>query len=123
MKKKELEQFARKAAKEIKTEQDLSEFSQTLTKVVIETALNAELDAHLGYGRHETSDSDNCRNGYSNKTLRTEDGEFELSTPRDRLGDFEPQLVKKHQTRFTSLDDKILSLYVDTGLKLTSHYG
>ena len=111
MKKKELEQFARKAAKEIKTEQDLSEFSQTLTKVVIETALNAELDAHLGYGRHETSDSDNCRNGYSNKTLRTEDGEFELSTPRDRLGDFEPQLVKKHQTRFTSLDDKILSLY------------
>lgn len=111
MNKKELEQFARKAAKEIKTEQDLSEFSQTLTKVVIETALNAELDARLGYGRHETSDSDNCRNGYSNKTLRTEDGEFELNTPRDRLGDFEPQLVKKHQTRFTSLDDKILSLY------------
>jgi len=111
MNKEEIENFAREAAKGIKTEQDLSEFSQMLTKVVIETALNAELDGHLGYDRHDQPQSDNRRNGYSSKILRTEDGEFELNTPRDRQGDFEPQLVKKRQTRFTSLDDKILDLY------------
>ena len=111
MNKEELENFARKVAKGIKTEQDLSEFSQMLTKVVIETALNAELDEHLGYSKHDQSQSENRRNGYSSKTLRTEDGEFELNTPRDRQGDFEPQLVKKRQTRFTSMVDKILSLY------------
>ncbi len=111
MNKEELENFAREAAKGIKTEKDLSEFSQTLTKVVIETALNAELDEYLGYSKHDKSHSDNRRNGYSSKTLRTEDGEFDLNTPRDRQGDFEPHLVKKRQTRFTSMDDKILSLY------------
>jgi len=111
MNKNELEAFAREAAKTIKTEKDLNDFRQMLTKVTIETALNAELDEHLGYERHETSDSSNSRNGYSKKMLRTEDGQFELNTPRDREGSFEPQLVKKQQTRFTSMDDKILSLY------------
>ena len=82
-----------------------------LTKVTVETALNAELDDHLGYDKHEQSSSSNSRNGYSSKMLKTEDGEFDLDTPRDRDSSFEPKLVKKHQTRFTSMDDKILSLY------------
>lgn len=111
MNKKELEAFAREAAKSLKTEKDLNEFSQMLTKVTVEAALNAELDEHLGYDRHRASDNGNSRNGYTRKTLKTEDGQFELSTPRDRQGSFEPQLVKKGQTRFTSMDDKILSLY------------
>ena len=111
MNKKELEAFAREAAKGLKTEKDLNEFSQMLTKVAVEAALNAELDDHLGYSKHETSDTDNSRNGFTSKTLRTEDGQFELDTPRDRHGSFEPKLVKKRQTRFTSMDDKILSLY------------
>lgn len=111
MNKQELEAFAREAAKGIKTEKDLNDFRQMLTKVTIETALNAELDEHLGYEKHQTSASSNSRNGHSSKTLRTEDGQFKLDTPRDREGSFEPQLVKKQQTRFTSLDDKILSLY------------
>jgi len=111
MNKKELEAFAREAAKSIKSESDLNDFRQMLTKVTVETALNAELDDHLGYGRHQQSESSNSRNGYSRKTLKTEDGQFELDTPRDRVGSFEPQLVKKQQTRFTSMDDKILSLY------------
>ena len=111
MNKKELEAFAREAAKGLKTEKDLNEFSQMLTKVAVEAALNAELDDHLGYSKHETSGTDNSRNGVTSKTLRTEDGQFELNTPRDRHGSFEPQLVKKRQTRFTSMDDKILSLY------------
>jgi len=111
MNKKELEAFAREAAKSLKTEKDLNEFSQMLTKVAVEAALNAELDDHLGYSKHEASSTDNSRNGFTSKTLRTEDGQFELNTPRDRHGSFEPQLVKKRQTRFTSMDDKILSLY------------
>lgn len=111
MNKEQLEAFAREAAKSIKTESDLNDFRQMLTKVTVETALNAELDDYLGYDKHQPSGADNSRNGYTNKVLKTEDGQFELSTPRDRDGSFEPQLVKKQQTRFTSMDDKILSLY------------
>ena len=111
MKKKELEAIAQAAAKNIKTEADLNEFRQMLTKITVETALNAELDDHLGFDKHEQSNADNSRNGYTSKTLQTEEGQFELDTPRDRAGSFEPQLVKKHQRRFTSMDDKILFLY------------
>ncbi len=111
MDKKGLEAFAREAAKGIKSEKDLDDFRQILTKVTVEAALNAELDEHLGYARHAASESSNSRNGTSAKRLRTEDGQFDLEAPRDREGSFEPQLVKKHQTRFTSMDDKILSLY------------
>lgn len=111
MNKKDLEAFAKEAAKSLKTPQDLTEFSQMLKKVAVEAALNAEMDDHLGYDKHEQSDSSNSRNGFSAKTLKTEDGTFELNTPRDRDGSFEPKLVKKHQTRFTAMDDKILYLY------------
>lgn len=111
MNKEALEALAREAAKGIKTEQDLNEFRQMLTKVTVERALNAELDEHLGYDKHQPSDNPNSRNGSSRKTLRTEDGQFDLDTPRDRDGSFEPKLVKKGQTRFTSMDDKILFLY------------
>lgn len=111
MKNKELHAIAQAAAKNIKTEDDLNEFRQMLTKITVEAALNAELDEHLGFARHEQSAENNSRNGYSSKTLQTEDGQFELDTPRDRSGSFEPKLVKKHQRRFTSMDDKILFLY------------
>ena len=111
MNKKELQAIAQAAAKNIKTEEDLNEFRQMLTKITVEAALNAELDDHLGFDKHEQSDSDNNRNGVTHKTLQTEDGQFELATPRDRAGSFEPKLVKKHQRRFTSMDDKILFLY------------
>ena len=111
MKKKELQAMAQEAAKSIKTEEDLNQFRQMLTKITVEAALNAELDDHLGFDKHEQFESDNQRNGVTHKTLQTEDGQFELSTPRDRAGSFEPQLVKKHQRRFTSMDDKILFLY------------
>ena len=111
MNKKDLEAFAREAAKGIKTEKDLTDMRAMLTKVMVEAALSVELDDHLGYRKHEQSSSGNSRNGVTRKTVRTEDGQFELDTPRDRQGDFEPRLVKKHQTRFTSMDDKILFLY------------
>lgn len=111
MDQKQLEAFAREAAKTLKTEKDLNNFSQMLTKITVEAALNAELDEHLGYSKHHKSSSSNNRNGTSTKTIITDDGQFELETPRDREGTFEPQLVKKQQTRFTSMDDKVLSLY------------
>ncbi|MBL4900082.1 MAG: IS256 family transposase [Colwellia sp.] len=111
MNKKELEVFAKQAAKGIKSEQDLTDFRRILTKITVEAALNAELEEHLGYALHEQSTANNSRNGYSSKTIRTEDGQVDLETPRDREGSFEPQLVKKNQTRFTSMDDKILYLY------------
>lgn len=111
MDKKGLEGFAREAAKAIKTEQDFNDFSRMLKKITVETALNAELDDHLGYDRHQQSDNGNSRNGYSDKRLITEDGQLQVEIPRDRDGSFEPQLVKKYQTRLTAMDDKIHCLY------------
>lgn len=111
MNKEELEAFALKASKSLKSQKDLLDFTQMLTKITVEAALNAELDEHLGYEKNQQSNVDNYRNGRSVKTLKTEDGQFELATPRDRNGTFEPELIKKNQTRFTSMDDKVLSLY------------
>lgn len=111
MDKKALEAFAREAAKSIKTESDLDDFRKILTKVTVETALNAELDEHLGYQKHQSRTNSNSRNGYSGKSIITDDGEVDIDVPRDREASFEPQLVRKHQTRFQSMDDKILSLY------------
>ena len=91
MKKEELHAIAQAAAKNIKTEHDLNELRSMLTKITIETALNAELDEHLGYDKHAITGADNSRNGYTSKTLQTEDGQFEINTPRDRNGDFEQQ--------------------------------
>jgi transposase-like protein len=82
-----------------------------LKKVTVEAALNAELDDHLGYDKHQSSTANNSRNGYSNKTLHTDDGTIDIDVPRDRDSSFEPQLVKKQQTRFTGMDEKILFLY------------
>ena len=107
----QIKNLAKAAAKNIKTEADLNEFRQMLTKITVETALNAELDDHLGYSKHKASDTTNSRNGSTRKTLQTDDGQFQVDTPRDRDGSFQPQLVKKHQRRFTSMDDKILFLY------------
>ena len=96
MNKKDLEAFGREAAKHIKTETDLNEFRQMLTKVTVEAALNPELDDHLTYAKHETSEQSNSRNGVPKKRFKTEDEEFDLQPPRDREGSFKPQLVKKY---------------------------
>ena len=84
-----------------------------LTKAVVERALEAEMAHHLGHGRHEpvTNAAGNTRNGRSHKTLKGDFGEMPIDIPRDRDGDFEPQLIGKHQTRWSGFDDKIISLY------------
>ncbi len=80
---------------------------------VIETALGAELDEHLGYpsGQASAGGAGNHRNGSTPKTVQTELGPVEIKTPRDRKGTFEPQLVSERQTRLAGLDEKILGLY------------
>ena len=84
-----------------------------LTKAVVERALRGELTAHLGYSKHDPAgaNSGNSRNGTTKKTLKGSFGEMVIETPRDRNGDFEPQLVKKGQRRWPQLDGQILSLY------------
>ena len=82
-------------------------------KAVLERAMNAELTHHLGYEKHDPAgyNSGNSRNGTSNKTVKGDFGELPISVPRDRAGTFEPQILPKHQTRFTGFDDKIISMY------------
>jgi transposase-like protein len=92
---------------------DLTELTKMLSKITIEAALNAELDDHLGYDKHEISSSTNSRNGYTRKTIQTEHGSFEIDTPRDRKGDFEPKLVKKNQRRMPSVADKVMHFYTN----------
>jgi len=111
MKKEDLLAIAKEAAKSIKTEHDLSQLTKMLSKITIEAALNAELDDHLGYDKNEITHSSNSRNGYTRKTIQTEDGQFSIDTPRDRNGDFEPQLVKKNQRRMPSVESKVMHFY------------
>ena len=93
--------------------EDVKSLLQQITKAVLERALQGEMKEHLGYGKHEVSgkNSGNSRNGVTAKTLKGDFGQIELETPRDRNGEFEPRLIKKHQTRFTGFDEKVLSLY------------
>ncbi len=111
MDEKKLRALATELAKGLKTEADLNQFSRMLTKLTVETALNAELTDHIGHEKNAPKTGSNTRNGYSSKTLLCDDGEIEISTPRDRESTFEPQLIKKNQTRITRMDSQILSLY------------
>jgi len=116
MKKKEkhdpkLVALASELAKHMKTESDISNLSQLLTKLTVETALGAEMEEHLGYGRHERSDIGNYRNGHSSKRLIGDHGDVEIEIPRDRHSKFEPQLIQKGQSRLTHFDDQIIALY------------
>jgi len=100
-------------AKGVKTQKDLSQLVGQLMKTVIETALNSELDDHLGYDKNDKSESRkvNTRNGYSPKAIKGDLGEIEIQNPRDRESSFEPQLVPKHKTRLEGFEEKILHLY------------
>ncbi len=82
-------------------------------KAVIERAMNAEMNQHLGYGTGEDKPEGqgNERNGASGKTVLTDTGAVRIDVPRDRLGSFEPILIPKHERRFTGFDDKIIAMY------------
>src|SRR2546421_8302330 len=85
---------------------------QQLTKLVLESSLEGELDAHLGYGKHDPAGrtGGNSRNGRRAKTVVTEIGPVEVDVPRDRDGSFEPQIVRKRQRRLDGVDGIVLSL-------------
>ena len=88
-------------------------FKETIAEFM-ENGLEAELDDELGYSKYDyrNKDTDNSRNGHSGKTLRTSFGDVQVSVPRDRRGEFEPQLLKKNQTSISQdIEEKILSMY------------
>ena len=84
-----------------------------LTKMLVERALEVEMTDHLGHDKSGavSNDSANTRNGHSAKTLKGDFGALPIDIPRDRQGTFDPQIIAKHQTRWTGFDDKIISLY------------
>ena len=88
-------------------------FRETIAEFM-ENGLDAELDDELGYSKYDSrnKETDNSRNGHSSKRLKTSFGEVEVSVTRDRKGEFEPQLLKKHQTSISQdIEEKILSMY------------
>ena len=88
-------------------------FKETIAEFM-ENGLEAELDEELGYSKYDfrNKETDNSRNDYSSKKLKTSFGDVEVSTPRDRKGEFEPQLLKKNQSSISQdIEEKILSMY------------
>ena len=88
-------------------------FKETIAEFM-EKGLDAELEDELGYSKYDyrNKETDNSRNGHSSKTLRTSFGDVEVSVPRDRKSEFEPQLLKKNQTSISQdIEEKILSMY------------
>lgn len=82
-------------------------------KDILQELMEAELDASLGYDKNKKGEvqTDNKRNGHSQKTVKSQYGEFQLEIPRDRNGEFEPNLVPKYQRDISGIEDKVLSLY------------
>jgi putative transposase len=116
------EQLAGDIAQQAKTLDDLNGLLRTLMKSALERMLDTEMDVHLGRKTiaalpvvQDEPDGQaalvNRRNGHSKKTVRSDQGELTLDTPRDRDGTFEPQLIPKHQRRLAGFDEKILALY------------
>jgi transposase-like protein len=94
--------------------ESVQELFKEMVGAVLENGLEGELDEELGYSKYDYHNkrTDNSRNGHSEKTLKTSLGDLELSIPRDRKGEFEPQLVKKNQTSLSGdIEEKILFMY------------
>ena len=102
-----------------------------LSKALLERALQGEMTHHLGYQKHDPSghNSGNSRNGTSAKTVKGKRGQVQISVPRDRNSEFEPQLIPKGQSRIDGFDERVLSLYTrglsvrEIGAHLEEIYG
>ena len=92
--------------------EDVQSLLKNLFKGTIEQMLEGETEEHLGYEKHSImgNNSGNSRNGYGKKTIKTELGETEIAIPRDRNGEFEPQVIEKRQTRSDDLENRILAM-------------
>lgn len=100
-------------SKDCHTVEDVHQMLKSLFKDTLQQIFEAEIDDHLGYTKHnnEGDHSGNSRNGYSKKTIRTKFGNAELAIPRDRNGDYEPQVVRKYDTSLNGLEEQIIGLY------------
>ncbi len=98
---------------DLKTSGDLHSYLKDLFKDTLQEMLEAELEADLGYekGNRKNKSTDNRRNGYGEKTVKTKFGEMEIGVPRDRNGEFEPQVVPKNKRDISGIEDKVISLY------------
>ena len=110
---KRLEKIGKELSKGVKTQKDVMDIVGRLTKSLLESTLNGELETHLGYEKNEKSQKrrKNTRNGYSSKTLKTERGDIEIQSPRDRESSFELLIIPKGKTRLEGFEDTILALY------------
>lgn len=97
--------------KQFKTGEELNTFLSQLQKRGIEKILEAELDAHLGYDKHDKAPAVNARNGYSSKKIKTSFGQSQIQVPRDRDASFNPMLIPKRQSLADGLENVIVSLY------------
>ena len=115
MNQKELDRMLDELVKDRSPEEILGKTGlvKELTKRLVERVLEGEMTAHLGYEKHAESgkNSGNSRNGKGTKTVLSDTGPLEITVPRDRNGDFEPQLVAKRQRRLAGFDDKVIALY------------
>ena len=110
---------------------DVQEMLKDLLGDTLQGMLEAEMDTKLGYSKYDyqNKETDDSRNGYSKKTVTSSLGDIELDIPRDRNGEFEPQIVKKHQTDISNIEDQVLSMYAkgmttrDISAHLKSVYG
>lgn len=98
---------------DIKDAQDIQDVLKQIFGPLFESMLKGEMKNHLGYAEHERfgNDSQNTRNGYTPKTMKTSMGNVPIQVPRDRQGTFEPQVIKKHQRDVSSIESKVLSMY------------
>lgn len=98
--------------KQFKDSKDFTSFLSELHKRGIESMLEGELEAHLGYSKHtQNTSTDNARNGYGKKKIKTEQGELDIKVPRDRKSDFQPQVVPKRSRLSEGIESLIISLY------------
>lgn len=97
--------------KQLKTGEELQAFLRDIHKRGLEKILEGELDAHLGYDKHEKTPSINARNGTQKKVIKTEFGETQIEVPRDREASFDPVLVPKRSRYSTGVENLIISLY------------
>ena len=110
---------------------DVQEMLRDLLGDTLQGMLEAEMDQKLGYSKYDyqNKETDDSRNGYSKKTVTSSLGEIDLDIPRDRKGEFEPQVVKKNQTDISNIEDQVLSMYAkgmttrDISAHLKSVYG
>jgi putative transposase len=96
-----------------KSPDDVLSAIKDMFKDVLQETLEAEMDTQLGYGKYDTSEkqTDNSRNGYSKKTIKSQLGPVELNVPRDRNGNFDPKIISKYQRNVTGIEDKVMALY------------